>query len=150
MFRTTCLGRMSFCVSTWISVTSPCGDTTTRAERIPVRLVIRFSARFTPQGSGACGGIKGKGSCDESSLGVRDGLIGVTSTVSCHHLVAAAGLGAIHRAVRGDPHVFPLPIRRIVRRHADAHGHEPLRIAQPPPHLLHAGAYLVGHAPPAV
>ena len=36
----------------WTSVTSPSGEVTTRAERMPSRLVSRFSARLTPQGSG--------------------------------------------------------------------------------------------------
>ena len=37
----------------WTSLTSPSGVVTTRAERIPSRVVSRFSARRTPQGSGA-------------------------------------------------------------------------------------------------
>src|SRR6266550_1858607 len=48
MLRTTCFACWSLVVSTWISLTSPSGVTTTRAESTPVRLVIRFSARFTP------------------------------------------------------------------------------------------------------
>src|SRR2546422_1730349 len=63
MLRTTCLACWSLVVSTWISLTSPGGVTTTRADRMPVRLAIRISARFTPHGSGACGGVvSGNGS----------------------------------------------------------------------------------------
>src|SRR3989442_872670 len=51
--RTTCLGCMSLSVSTWISLTSPSGVTTTRADSTPVSPAMRFSARFTPHGSGA-------------------------------------------------------------------------------------------------
>src|SRR2546430_1131400 len=54
MLRTTCFGCVSDMVSTWISLTSPIGVTTTRADKTPVRLAIRFSARFTPHGSGLC------------------------------------------------------------------------------------------------
>ena len=63
MFRTTCFGCMSLVVSTWISLTSPSGVTTTRADNTPVRPAIRFSARFTPHGSGAwAAGVRGSAS----------------------------------------------------------------------------------------
>ena len=52
MFRTSCLGCSPAWARTWTSLTSPSGVVTTRAERIPSRLVSRFSARRTPQGSG--------------------------------------------------------------------------------------------------
>ena len=52
MLRTSCLGASPAWASTWTSLTSPSGVVTTRAERIPSRLVSRFSARLTPQGSG--------------------------------------------------------------------------------------------------
>src|SRR5690349_5364933 len=51
MFRTTCLGCRPDWTRTWTSVTSPMGLTTTRADRIPDRLVRSFSARRTPHGS---------------------------------------------------------------------------------------------------
>ena len=52
MFRTSCLGANPAWARMWTSLTSPSGVVTTRAERIPSRLVSRFSARRTPQGSG--------------------------------------------------------------------------------------------------
>ena len=52
MFRTSCLGASPAWARTWTSLTSPSGVVTTRAESIPSRLVSRFSARRTPQGSG--------------------------------------------------------------------------------------------------
>src|SRR5713101_5897052 len=52
MFRTICLGASPDWASTWISLTSPSGVVTTRADKTPSRLVSRFSARRTPQGSG--------------------------------------------------------------------------------------------------
>src|SRR3954471_16698023 len=56
MFRTSCLGASPAWASTCTSLTSPSGVVTTRAERIPSRLVSRFSARRTPQGSGMASG----------------------------------------------------------------------------------------------
>src|SRR5881296_3201119 len=61
MFRTTRFASRSLWVRTWISLTSPCGVTTTRADSTPVRLVSRFSTRFTPHGSGDLGGGGGGG-----------------------------------------------------------------------------------------
>src|SRR5258708_3608312 len=107
MLRTTCLATMSLVVSTWISLTSPSGVTTTRADSTPVRLVMRFSARFTPQGSGEAPPI-GMGGCSDSSLASRAGVDGVTTSVSCSHLVAAGGLGTIQRAIRGHQYVLVL------------------------------------------
>ena len=52
MFRTSCFGWSPACARMWTSLTSPSGVVTTRAERMPSRLVSRFSARRTPQGSG--------------------------------------------------------------------------------------------------
>src|SRR5512132_2403871 len=52
MFRTSCFGCRPDWASTWTSLTSPSGVVTTRADRIPSRLVSRFSARRTPHGSG--------------------------------------------------------------------------------------------------
>ena len=52
MFRTSCLAANPAWARMWTSLTSPRGVVTTRAERIPSRLVSRFSARRTPQGSG--------------------------------------------------------------------------------------------------
>src|SRR5207245_2145953 len=77
MLRTTCFACWSLVVSTWISLTSPSGVTTTRAESTPVRLVIRFSARFTPHGSGAWGGVNGIA----SRFSAPSGLEGVTLSV---------------------------------------------------------------------
>src|SRR2546422_2063866 len=96
-------------VSTWISLTSPSGVTTTRADRTPVRLVIRFSARFTPQGSGAWGGgASGSGSrCSAPSV-----LETVTLALSRRHLVSPRGLGAVQRAVGRHQNVFRLQIGR--------------------------------------
>jgi hypothetical protein len=52
MFRTSCFGASPAWARIWTSLTSPSGVVTTRAERIPSRLVSRFSALRTPQGSG--------------------------------------------------------------------------------------------------
>src|SRR5215213_8660026 len=56
MLRTSCLGAKPAWASTWTSLTSPSGVVTTRAERMPSRLVSRFSARRTPHGSGMASG----------------------------------------------------------------------------------------------
>src|SRR5919112_4157150 len=56
IFRTSCLGASPAWASTWTSLTSPSGVVTTRADRIPSRLVSRFSARRTPHGSGIASG----------------------------------------------------------------------------------------------
>src|SRR6185503_9412797 len=66
MLRTICLGWVPLLVSTWTSLTSPSGVTTTRADSTPVNVVMRFSTRFIPQGSGCPGGPggpNGTGSC---------------------------------------------------------------------------------------
>src|SRR6266566_258782 len=105
MLRTTCFATMSLVVSTWISLTSPSGVTTTRADNTPVRLVIRFSARLTPQGSGEAPPI-GMGGCSDGSLASRAEGDGVTALLSCSHLIAAGGLGTIQRAVRSHQYVL--------------------------------------------
>ncbi len=64
MFRTSCLGARPDWASTCTSLTSPSGVVTTRAERIPSRLVSRFSARRTPQGSGIDSALAGRPGCD--------------------------------------------------------------------------------------
>src|SRR5437660_3136504 len=149
MFRTTCFGCMSLEVSTWISLTSPSGVTTTRAERIPVRPAIRFSARFTPHGSGVwAGGVSGRAPRSSAPPGVSAGLDGVTSPSSRGNLVASHGLGPVQRAVGLHEHVLALgPPPRRQLGHPDAHRHEALGIAQIAPHHFHAGAHLVGHHP---
>src|SRR6059058_5458135 len=149
MFRTTCFGCVSLEVSTWISLTSPSGVTTTRADRIPVRPAIRFSARFTPHGSGVWpGGVSGRASRSAAPPGVSAGLDGVTSRSSRGNLVASHRLGAVQRAVGVHEHVLALgPPPRRQLGHPDAHRHEALGIAQIAPHHLHAGAHLVGHHP---
>ena len=53
MLRTSCLAWSPACARMWTSLTSPSGVVTTRALRMPSRLVSRFSAFRTPQGSGA-------------------------------------------------------------------------------------------------
>src|SRR5437667_5537610 len=136
MLRTTCFGCMSLEVSTWISLTSPSGVTTTRAERIPVRPAIRFSARFTPHGSGVWpGGVSGRASRSGAPPGVSAGLDGVTSRSSRGNLVASQGLGAIQRAVGRHQHVLalapPPPPRRDLG-HPDADGPDALRVAPIP------------------
>src|SRR5207245_2106814 len=72
MLRTTCFGCTSLIVSTWISLTSPSGVTTTRADSTPVRLAIRFSARLIPHGSGMCPlpPVRGSGSRSDDPFGV--------------------------------------------------------------------------------
>jgi hypothetical protein len=71
MFRTSCFGARPDCASTWTSLTSPSGVVTTRAERIPSRLVSRFSARRTPQGSGIASAAPGRaGCCGAPGLGL--------------------------------------------------------------------------------
>src|SRR5258708_13423017 len=149
MLRTTCLATMSLVVSTWISLTSPSGVTTTRADSTPVRLVMRFSARFTPQGSGEAPPI-GMGGCSDGSLASRAGVDGVTTSVSCSHLVAAGGLGTIQRAVRG--HQYVLVLGGVWRElgHSDARRHQRLGVAQLFPELLHPAAQLLRHAPGAL
>src|SRR2546422_7472711 len=109
MLRTTCLAATSLRVSTWISLTSPCGVTTTLADKTPVRLVSRFSARFTPHGSGptpppGCSG----GRCPPSPQSCAD-LEGVTSFVSPCHPVGPPPLGPVHRAVGRHQHRPPPP-----------------------------------------
>src|SRR5919108_6435337 len=143
MFRTTCFGCISLLVSTWISLTSPSGVTTTRADRTPVRPAIRFSARFTPHGSGpwpaAASGSASRSSAAPPS-GVSAALGEITSHCSRGNLVASHGLGAIQGAVGRDQHVLPLgppPGRQL--GHPDAHRHEALGVSQIPPHHLYAG-----------
>src|SRR5512144_3425859 len=80
MLRTTCLGGTSGEAKTCTSLISPCGVTTMLADNTPVRPAIRFSARFTPQGSGTLG-LDGRttGSCSAGSPASRIGLGVVTS-----------------------------------------------------------------------
>src|ERR1051325_4437548 len=139
MFRTTCFGCISLVVSTWISLNSPNGVTTTRADKMPVSPAIRFSARFTPHGSGAWpGGVSGRASRSSAPPGVSAGLDGVTSRSSRGTLVASHALGAIQRAVGRHQHVLVLgPPPRRELGHPDAHRHEALGIAQIPAHHLH-------------
>ncbi len=49
--RTICLGEPPACVRMCTAVTSPTGETSTRADSTPWRLDSRFSARLTPHGS---------------------------------------------------------------------------------------------------
>src|SRR5438876_8633264 len=153
MLRTTCFGCMSLEVSTWISLTSPSGVTTTRAERTPVRPAIRFSARLTPHGSGVWpGGVSGSASRSSAPPPpVSAGLDGVTSRSSRGNLVASQGLGAIQRAVGRHQHVLalgPAPPPRRQLGHPHAHRHQAPRVAQIPPPHLHPGAPPVGPHPP--
>src|SRR5881392_3778126 len=147
MLRTTCFGCMSLVVSTWISLTSPSGVTTTRADSTPVSPAIRFSARFTPHGSGVWpAAVRGRASRSAAPPGVSAGLDGVTSRCSCGNLIASHGLGAVQRAIGRHQHILPLgppPGRQL--GHPDAHRHETGGIAQVPTHHFHAGAHLVGH-----
>src|SRR3989442_11609099 len=72
MLRTPCFGCMSLRVRTWTSLTSPSGVVTTRAERMPVSVVIKFSIRFMPQGSGVPPPVpppRGNGSWSEAGEG---------------------------------------------------------------------------------
>src|SRR5216117_3781836 len=138
MLRTTCLAATSLRVSTWISLTSPCGVTTTLADNTPVRLVSRFSARFTPHGSGIGGSPWSPDSCAD--------LEGVTSLVSRRHLVAPRRLGPVQRPVGGHEHVLPLAAGRRELGHADTHRHQPRRITQRPADRLHARPHLLPHA----
>src|SRR5438552_6256040 len=144
MLRTTCFACWSLVVSTWISLTSPSGVTTTRADRTPVRLVIRFSARFTPQGSGAWGGgVKGSA----SRFSAPSVLETVTLALSRRHLVSPRGLGAVQRAVGRHQDVFRLraPPRHELR-HPDAHRHQPLGVAETPARRLDGGPHLARYA----
>ena len=61
MLRTSCLAWSPACARMWTSLTSPSGVVTTRALRMPSRLVSRFSALRTPQGSGAPSAEAGSG-----------------------------------------------------------------------------------------
>src|SRR5256885_11000590 len=71
MLRTTCLGWMSLRVRTLTSLTSPSGVVTTRADRMPVSVLIRFSTRFMPHGSGVpVPPPSGKGCCSEAGDGL--------------------------------------------------------------------------------
>src|SRR6266699_4649240 len=136
MLRTTCLAWMSLRVSTCTSLTSPKGVTTTRADSTPVSAVIKFSTRLIPHGSGFCTGVKGTGSCSE--------LAGVTSSFPRCDLVAAGGLRAIQRAVRGDQHVFVFPVGPVLGD-PDARGHEPRRIAKSHPDRFDRRPHLLSH-----
>src|SRR2546427_12403502 len=112
MLRTTCLAATSLRVSTWISLTSPCGVTTTLADKTPVRLVSRFSARFTPHGSGptpppGCSG----GRCPSLPDSCAD-LEGVTSLVSRCHLVAPPRLRPAPPPGGRHQHLLPLAVAR--------------------------------------
>src|SRR2546421_1580283 len=150
MLRTTCFGCMSLVVSTWISLTSPSGVTTTRAESTPVSPAIRFSARFTPHGSGAWPAVVRGRASPPPPPGLSAGSNGVTSRCSCGNLIASHGLGAVQRAIGRHQYVLALgPPRSPGRQlgHPDAHRHETGRVAQVPAHHFHAGAHLVGHHP---
>src|SRR6266540_1883827 len=151
MLRTTCLGCTSLMVRTWISLTSPSGVTTTRADRTPVRLVSRFSARLTPHGSGPpappvpasppCPAVV-RGSDSRSAPPS-----GVTLALSRCHLVPSRSLGAVQRAVGRHQHVLGLGAdTRHELRHPDARGHERLGIAEAPPHRLHADPHFLRHS----
>src|SRR6267378_2785913 len=131
MLRTTCFAWRSLAVSTWISLISPSGVTMTRADNTPVRLVIRFSARFTPHGSGP-------GSPSPNGPVTLDD---VTSALPGCDSIAALLLGAIQRAVGGDQHVL-LVRPRTCFGDPNANRHEPRRIAQPLPECLDVGAHL--------
>src|SRR3989475_5947446 len=144
MLRTTRLASTSLWVRTWISLTSPCGVTTTRADSTPVRLVSRFSTRFTPHGSGAlAGGVSAIGS-SEGPSGVGAGLEGIKSLVSRGDLVASCGLSTIQRAVGGHQHVLRLGAGPVLRQ-SDARRHQRLGVAEPPPHRLHLRPHLLRH-----
>src|SRR5207247_5094405 len=125
MLRTTCLGATSLRVSTWISLTSPCGVTTTLADRTPVRLVSRFSARFTPHGSGIGGWPGSPDSCAD--------LEGVTSLISHRHLVASRRLGPVQRPVGSHQHVLAFGAGRWELADTRTYPHLPRRIPQRPP-----------------
>src|SRR5207245_9437314 len=132
----------SLWVRTWISLTSPCGVTTTRADSTPVRLVSRFSTRFTPHGSGDLGGgVSAIGSSGDPS---GTSLEGVTSLVSCGDLGASSGLSTIQRAVGGHQHVFRLGTGPVLRQ-PDARRHQRLGVAEPTPHRLPPPPHLLRH-----
>src|SRR5256885_12150043 len=144
MFRTTCFACWSLLVSTWISLTSPSGVTTTRADSTPVRLVIRFSARFTPQGSGAWGG--GGASGRASRFPVPSVLETVTLALSRRHLVSPRSLGAVQRAVGRHQDVFRLRASaRHELRHPNAYRHQPLGVAETPARGFDGGPHFVRH-----
>src|SRR5690349_15176970 len=112
MFRTTCLACTSLVVSTWISLTSPSGVTTTRADRMPVSPVIRFSARFTPQGSGTW--------LPPDAPGVSGAMSRTAPAVSCgFEVVTSVALPSLRGfclrpwrcTARGQPPPVRLPIR---------------------------------------
>src|SRR2546430_8688099 len=149
MLRTTCFGCMSLVVSTWISLTSPSGVTTTRADSTPVSPAIRLSARFTPHGSGVWpAGVRGRASRSAAPPGVSAGLDGVTSRCSCGNLIASHGLGAVQRAIGRHQHILPLgppPGRQL--GHPDAHRHETGGITPGPTHHLHPRGPPVGPPP---
>src|SRR5207245_10784859 len=132
MLLTTCLAATSLRVSTWISLTSPCRVTTTLADKTPVRLVSRFSARFTPHGSGptpppGCSG----GRCPSSPDSCAD-LEGVTSLVSRCHLVAPRRLGPVQRPAGRPQHALPLAVRGRALGHTNPPPHQPRRTTEPP------------------
>src|SRR3954467_7042206 len=105
MLRATCLGWIPARVSTWTSLTSPNGVTTTRAERTPVSPAMRFSIRFIPHGSGVpAAGVSGSGSCSDC-----DGFDVVTAAVLPLHQALRPGYGP--RPWRGTARDRPRPAR---------------------------------------
>ena len=160
MLRTSCFGCRPACARMWISLTSPSGVVTTRAERIPSRLVSRFSARRTPQGSGtASTGPEGR----PGSGGMVDcrGMNPVTLRIP-HVQRCACALNPLmrpHSVRRPWPGTAPgrpnqevalggLP--RIELGDPDAHGDEARRIAEPAPDPLDARPKRFGHPRPAL
>src|ERR1041384_8057822 len=148
ILRTTCLGGMSVCASTWISEISPWGVTTMLADSTPVSPAIRFSARLTPHGSGTgtASGIRSRGSSPPACIG----LDGIWLALPRHHAIAPRGLGAVQRSIGRHQHVLVIVFPRRELGHADTHRHQRRRIALRQSMRLDPAAHLLRHAARAV
>src|SRR6267378_4375829 len=124
MLRTTCFGCMSLRVRTWTSLTSPSGVVTTRADRMPVSVVIMFSTRFMPtdRASPRC-----RGATALALKLVKDSTSRVPS--GCH-LIPTGGLRTIQRPIGRHQHVLiRLVGPPVVLGDTNARCYEPFRIA---------------------
>src|SRR6185503_19651433 len=104
-----------------------------RADRIPSRLVSRFSARRTPQGSGIDSAAAGRPTCGVPvGLGLNGpvtvSILSVCSEVGSSNRIASSCFGTIQRPVGGDQQVS-LGLIQIELGHPDAHGDQAGRIA---------------------
>src|SRR5207302_11004924 len=110
------LGSMSCSAATRHSLPAPGGVPPPRAASTLVRVVSRFSTRFTPHGSVALGGGVSAIGSSKGPSGVGAGLEGIKSLVSRGNLVASCGLSTIQRAVGGHQHVLRLRAGPVLRQ----------------------------------